>query len=88
MMSALTQDDRFEEVYKQKAEGKEIFTMCEVLDRVEARGEKRGISIGEKRGEKNNQDKTVQLIKQMQEAGQAPETILKAVMEMNTPCTR
>lgn len=50
MMSVLTNDNRFEEAANAIAEGDEVKNMCDVLDRVEKRGEKRGEMIGEKRG--------------------------------------
>lgn len=54
MMEALTGDRRFtdqvEELLKKQEEGKEI-VMCEYIDMLEARGEARGIMIGEERGE-------------------------------------
>ena len=51
MLSALRQDGRFEEI-NNELQGKGGFSnMCEVLDAAEARGEARGISIGEKQGE-------------------------------------
>ena len=60
LLSVMSGDHRFEEEYNKAADaeqGKEIKTMCEVLDRIEARGvaigEARGISIGEARGEFN-----------------------------------
>lgn len=50
LMSVLTQDERFEQAQANGNEGG-LKNMCEVLDRAEARGEERGISIGEARGE-------------------------------------
>ena len=53
MLSIIAKDARFEdtvnEIYSSGEEGGT--TMCEVLDRIEARGEARGIAIGEARGE-------------------------------------
>lgn len=55
LMSVLTKDRRFEEAANDTVEGGESKNMCEVLDRIEKRGElageKRGELIGEKRGE-------------------------------------
>ena len=45
LMSAMTKDYRFEETINE-VKGKEHVTMCEVLDRVEARGRKEGIKEG------------------------------------------
>ena len=54
-MSVLTNDNRFEEAANAVVEGDEVNNMCDVLDRVEKRGElrgeKRGALQGEKKGE-------------------------------------
>ena len=54
LMSVLTQDDKYVEMSKEISHDKEGVNMCEVLDKVEARGkaigEARGIAIGEARG--------------------------------------
>ena len=50
LMSVLTQDDKYVEICRELSYEKEEFNMCEVLDRVEARGEARGKAIGEVRG--------------------------------------
>ena len=42
LMSAMTKDDRFEETINELSR-KESVTMCEVLDKVEARGRKKGV---------------------------------------------
>lgn len=47
LMAVMTGDTRFEEVYQEGAEGK---NMCEFLDRLEARGEARGLEQGIARG--------------------------------------
>jgi hypothetical protein len=49
LMSAMTGDNRFEETIND-LKGKEKVNMCEVLDRVEARGIEKGIEQGIKRG--------------------------------------
>ena len=49
LMSAMTGDNRFEETIND-LKGKENINMCEVLDRVEARGIEKGIEQGIKRG--------------------------------------
>ena len=46
LMSVLTQDDKYVEIYRELSHEKEEFNMCEVLDKVEARGEARGKAIG------------------------------------------
>ncbi len=51
LMGYLTNDDRFISA-SSDTEGKEIKTMCEALDIIEARGIKKGEERGEKRGEK------------------------------------
>ncbi len=51
-MSVLTNDNRFEEAANAVVEGDEVNNMCDVLDRVEKRGELRGEKRGELRGEK------------------------------------
>ena len=53
LLSVMTDDTRFEDVLnlEDREEGTGgIHTMCEFLDRVEARGEARGVAIGEVRG--------------------------------------
>ena len=54
LMSVLTQDDKYVEMGRELSHDKEGINMCEVLDKVEARGkaigEARGIAIGEARG--------------------------------------
>ena len=49
LMSAMTKDYRFEDTINE-VKGKEHVTMCEVLDRVEARGREEGIKEGIKEG--------------------------------------
>ena len=49
LMSAMTNDYRFEETINEM-KGKEHVTMCEVLDRVEARGMEKGIAKGREEG--------------------------------------
>ena len=46
-MAVLTEDSRFEEAYQEKGSGT---NMCEFLDKLEARGEARGLTKGEVRG--------------------------------------
>ena len=46
LMSVLTQDDKYVEIYRELSHEKEEFNMCEVLDKVEARGGARGKAIG------------------------------------------
>ena len=57
LMSVLTDDDRFEQAAqemnkskKKSKKGGSGTTMCDVLDRVEARGIEKGIAVGEARG--------------------------------------
>ena len=49
LMSAMTGDNRFEETIND-LKGKENINMCEVLDRIEARGIEKGIEKGMERG--------------------------------------
>ena len=51
LMSVLTQDDKYAEISREISHDEEGFNMCEVLDKVEARGEARGKVIGEAMGE-------------------------------------
>ena len=46
LMAVMTKDNRFEDVYSPDMEGGDI-NMCEVLDRIESRGIKKGIAQGE-----------------------------------------
>ena len=49
VLSDLTKDHRFLEIYEEQKDGRRR-TMCEYLDMLEKRGEKRGMKLGEKRG--------------------------------------
>ena len=49
LMTAMTRDHRFEKTINE-VKGKEHVTMCEVLDRVEARGIEKGIAKGREEG--------------------------------------
>ena len=49
LMTAMTRDYRFEKTINE-VKGKEHVTMCEVLDRVEARGIEKGIAKGREEG--------------------------------------
>ena len=47
MMSALTGDDRFEQIVNERKRGeRKVRNMCEVLDRAERKGEKKGEKKG------------------------------------------
>ena len=62
LMSAMTNDYRFEETINE-VKGKENVTMCEVLDRVEARGIAKGREEGIKEGiKKGIKEGTVQVL--------------------------
>ena len=58
MMEALTGDSRFTEkigmLLRRREKGEEVH-MCEYIDMLEARGERRGIIIGRKEGEKRGE---------------------------------
>ena len=67
-MSVLTQDDKYVEMSKEISYDKEGVNMCEVLDKVEARGEARGKAIGEAMGEARGKaigalNKTVEILR-------------------------
>lgn len=51
LMSVLTNDDRYTEYIRSDETNKEGLSMCEVLDKVEAKGKAKGEIIGEARGE-------------------------------------
>ena len=51
LMSVLTQDNKYVEMGRELSHEKEGFYMCEVLDKVEARGKAIGEAMGEARGE-------------------------------------
>ena len=62
LMSAMTKDYRFEETINE-VKGKEYVTMCEVLDRVEARGMEKGMEKGIAKGrEEGIKEGTVQVL--------------------------
>ena len=62
LMSAMTKDYRFEETINE-VKGKEHVTMCEVLDRVEARGMEKGMEKGIAKGrEEGIKEGTVQVL--------------------------
>ena len=62
LMSAMTKDYRFEETIN-VVKGKEHVTMCEVLDRVEARGMEKGMEKGIAKGrEEGIKEGTVQVL--------------------------
>ena len=50
LMSVLTQDNKYVEMGREIFHDKEDFNMCEVLDKVEARGKAIGEAMGEARG--------------------------------------
>ena len=50
LMSVLTQDNKYVEMGREISHDKEGFNMCEVLDKVEARGKAIGEAMGEARG--------------------------------------
>lgn len=55
-MSAMTGDNRFEETINE-LKGKEKVNMCEVLDRVEARGIEKGMEKGIEKGIEKGMEK-------------------------------
>ena len=70
LLSVMTKDSRFEDVLNPEDDNERgVNNMCDVLDRVEARGEKKG----EKKGEKNGERKLAELITRMFSAGRGSE---------------
>lgn len=70
LLSVMTKDNRFEDVLNEPYEsGGGIKNMCDVLDRVEARG----IAIGEERGEKRGERRLSALIMALISAGRGSE---------------
>ena len=64
LMSVLTKDTRYSDLLDENSTTKEGTTMCEVLDKVEARGMARGKVLGEAKGEIRGTQKTlVNLVK-------------------------
>jgi len=59
LMSVMTRDNRFEEVYSPDMERRRM-TMCEVLDRVEDRGIQKGIQRGMQKGIQKGMQKGMQ----------------------------
>ena len=53
LMTVLTKDEKYIKIKNELSDNEEGFNMYSVLDKVEARGEARGISIGEARGAQN-----------------------------------
>ena len=76
MLAALTADNRFTEQVNSETFDREDMTMCEFLDRIEARGEARGISIGKS----EHEEEIRQLIARMRASGESPDKILDAVL--------
>ncbi len=58
LMSALTDDNRFSDVYE-GIKGKERVSMCTVLDEIETRGIEKGIEKGIKEGIEQGRDNTL-----------------------------
>ena len=84
MLAALTADNRFTEQVNSETFDREDMTICEFLDRIEARSEARGISIGEARGisigKSEHEEEIRQLIARMRASGESPDKILDAVL--------
>lgn len=68
LLSVMTHDRRFEEAYqvRDKEEEGEIHNMCEVLDRIEKRGELRGLQIGEQKGLRIGKQEGLQIGKEQE----------------------
>ena len=67
LMSVMTKDYRFEEVYHPNMERKDT-NMCEVLDRIENRGIEKGTVIGFKKGTKQGEDTAFSLVRLLMES--------------------
>jgi hypothetical protein len=50
LLSVMTGDRRFEEVYNENSSGRSLNNMCEVLDRIENRGRQEGLREGRREG--------------------------------------
>ena len=62
LMSAMTGDNRFEQTISD-LKGKEQVTMCEVLDRIEAKGIEKGIIKGMEKGiEKGRKEGAIDIL--------------------------
>lgn len=70
IMSVLTQDNRFEEI---QSYGKEVTSMCEVLDRVEEKGIQQGKQQGIQQG-------ITALVESLKEVGQSNEFIVNKLI--------
>ncbi len=57
LLSVMTGDHRFEEVFVNGTEKGEAMNMCEVLDKVEARGVAKGMAMGEAKGEARGEER-------------------------------
>ena len=66
LMSVMTKDYRFEEVYHPDMERKDT-NMCEVLDRIENRGIEKGTVIGFRNGTKQGENTAFSLVKFLKE---------------------
>ena len=74
-MSALTQDNRFTEIYAESKKGDEPKTMCEALDKVEKRGEAHGRAIGEAHGRRTGQVEISKLMASLAADGRSDDII-------------
>ena len=82
LLSVMTRDHRFEEVYNESQREGGIENMCQVLDRIEQRGEARGIDIGMARGiDIGEKRKSREATLALYEMGLRPEDIARALNE-------
>lgn len=80
LLSVMTQDRRFEEVYYDSADQGEVQNMCDVLDRVEKRGIARGITQGISQGVVQGADEqAMKTAINLYNMGMTPADIAKAV---------
>jgi len=82
MMSAMTGDKRFEEVYnEEKNEQGGGKNMCEYLDRIVAEGKREGERIGERRVSREREKSIRVLVKSLSEAGIPDDFIIEKIAE-------
>ena len=76
LLSAMTQDRRFEEAYDDNDEKGSVQNMCEVLDRIEDRGVARGMAQGIAQGiVRGEEKKAMEMAAKLHQMGMKPEDI-------------
>ena len=80
LLSVMTRDHRFEEVYNESADKGEVRNMCEVLDRVELKGRTRGRMEGRAEGKLEGMDEQAKITaRTLHDMGLKPDDIARAV---------